>query len=289
MNNSDCTAFLQWALPQINLRWPGFRKVRNQVCKRLARRMRELQLADFAAYRARLETDPSEWRIVDACCHITISRFFRDRGVFEVLRRRVLPEIASSAQAEARAARIWSAGCASGEEPYTLRILWDLEVASARPGVALEIVATDIDEAMLARARVGCFAPTSLRELPPSLVSQAFDRRGNAFCVKSHFRGGIDFLNQDLRLEAPAGPFDLALCRYVAFTYFAPPLQEKTLACIVARLRPGGYLAIGTHERLPDGGAGLSPVAGAPQIFRKSAAAGSPMPTAVGSAAAHHR
>ena len=91
MNDTDCTAFLQWALPQINLRWPGFRKVRNQVCKRLMRRMRDLQLADFAAYRVRLEADPTEWRIVDECCHITISRFFRDRGVFEVLRRRVLP------------------------------------------------------------------------------------------------------------------------------------------------------------------------------------------------------
>ena len=74
-------------------------------------------------------------------------------------------------------------------------------------------------------------------------------------------------------MEAAFGSFDLALCRYVAFTYFAPPLQEKTLARIVARLRPGGYLAIGTHERPPDGGAGLSPVARAPQIFRKSAAA----------------
>jgi chemotaxis protein methyltransferase CheR len=272
VNVSDCTAFLQWALPQMNLRWPGFRKVRYQVCKRLARRIRELQLADFAAYRARLQADPSEWRIVDACCHITISRFFRDRGVFEVLRRCVLPQIASCAQAEARAARIWSAGCASGEEPYTLRILWDLEVASARPGVALEIVATDIDKAMIARARAGCFTPTSLRELPSRLLSQAFDRRGTSFCVKPRFRCGIDFLHQDLRLEAPVGPFDLVLCRYVAFTYFAPPLQEKTLARIVAQLRPGGYLTIGTHERLLDGGAGLSPVVRAPQIFRKSAA-----------------
>ena len=87
MNDPDCTAFLQWALPQINLRWPGFRKVRRQVCKRLKRRMHDLQLADFAAYRARLEDDRTEWEVVDRCCHITISRFFRDRGVFEALRK----------------------------------------------------------------------------------------------------------------------------------------------------------------------------------------------------------
>jgi chemotaxis protein methyltransferase CheR len=273
VNDTDCTAFLQWALPQINLRWPGFRKVRNQVCKRLMRRMRDLQLADFAAYRVRLEADPTEWGIVDECCHITISRFFRDRSVFDVLRRCVLPEIASRAEREVRDARIWSAGCASGEEPYTLRILWDIEVAESCPGVSLVIVATDIDEAMLTRARQGCFAATSLRELPPHLVSQAFDRRGHSFCVKPRYRHGIDFLHQDLRSEAPAGLFDFILCRNVAFTYFARPLQDRVLGRIMERLLPNGYLAIGTHEQLPGDGAALTPLVGAPQIFLKRAAA----------------
>ena len=96
MDNRDCTTFLQWALPQRNLCWPGFRKVRRQVCKRLTRRIRELGLDDLAAYRRRLEAEPAEWRAFDECCHITISRFFRDRGVFEVLRKRVLPDIATS-------------------------------------------------------------------------------------------------------------------------------------------------------------------------------------------------
>ena len=222
MNDPDCTAFLQWALPQINLRWPGFRKVRRQVCKRLKRRMHDLQLADFAAYRARLENDPTEWEVVDRCCHITISRFFRDRGVFEALRRRVLPDIAARAKQEGRAAQIWSAGCAAGEEPYTLRILWDVEIASLCPDVPLIIVATDIDEIMLARAQEGCFAATSLRELPPHLIGQAFDRVGSRFCVKPRHRDGIRFLHQDIRSEAPTASFDLVLCRYLAFTYFAP-------------------------------------------------------------------
>jgi chemotaxis protein methyltransferase CheR len=258
-------------LPQIDLRWPGFRKVRKQVCKRFARRIRDLQLSGFAAYRARLETDPTEWQIVDECCHITISRFFRDRGVFEFLRSRVLPEIASRAEQEARNACIWSAGCASGEEPYTLRILWDVEIVRACPGASLAIVATDIDEMMLNRAREGCFAATSLRELPLHLVSEAFDRRGQSLCVKPRFRRGIDFLHQDLRAETPAGRFDLILCRYVAFTYFAPPLQERVLGRMTEKLLPGGYLAIGTHEGFSDDGTALTPVAGTPQIFRKKA------------------
>lgn len=272
VNNTDCTAFLQWALPQLSLRWPGFRKVRRQVCKRLKRRMSDLGIADFTAYQARLEADRTEWRVLDECCHITISRFFRDRGVFEALRRRVLPGIAARAKREGRDVRIWSAGCASGEEPYTLKILWELEVASLFPGVSLAITATDVDTAMLTRARDGCFNAASLHELPPHLVSQAFDQVGPHFCVKPQHREAIEFLYQDLRLETPTSVFDLILCRYVAFTYFAPPLQRQVLARIVDRLLPNGYLVIGTHERLPDDVPELAPVTGAPQIFKKKAA-----------------
>lgn len=269
MNDTDCTVFLQWALPQLDLRWPGFRKVRRQVCKRLMRRMSDLRIADFAAYRARLEADPTEWRVLDECCHITISRFFRDRGVFEVLRARVLPAIAVRAKREGREARIWSAGCASGEEPYTLKILWDLEVARSCPGIALSLVATDVDVTVLARAREGCFEATSLHELPLHLIEQAFDRIGPRFCVKPQHREGISFIAQDLRIEAPTRLFDLILCRYVAFTYFAPQLQERVLARLVDQLLPNGYLAIGTHEWLPAQVASLTPLAGIPQIFEK--------------------
>jgi chemotaxis methyl-accepting protein methylase len=153
----DCIALLQWALPQLELQWSGFRKVRRQVCKRLKRRITELQLDNFAAYRARLAVNPAEWIIFDQCCHITISRFFRDKGLFETVRRRLLPEIAVRAKREQRDARIWSAGCASGEEPYSLKILWDLEIADLFPEVSVSIIATDIDNTMLVRGTGGMF------------------------------------------------------------------------------------------------------------------------------------
>ena len=98
MRDADCVAFLQWALPRLNLRWKGFRKVHGQVCKRLKRRMKALGLADIAAYRARLEINPGEWAVFDRMCHITISRFFRDSRTFEALAMRVLPEIGEPKQ-----------------------------------------------------------------------------------------------------------------------------------------------------------------------------------------------
>ncbi len=270
MSDTECTAFLQWALPQLNLRWAGFRKVRHQVCKRLKRRMSELHAADLAAYRARLEADPAEWRVLDECCYITISRFFREKRVFEVLRACVLPEIAARAQREGRTARVWSAGCASGEEPYTLKILWDLEVASSFPGVPLSIIATDAEAAMLARAHKAYIGAASLHEFPPALIEQAFNRAGQLYCVKPQHCKGIEFLHQDLRSEAPAGLFDLILCRYVAFTYFVQPLQEQVLLRLLDRLSPDGYLAIGGDERLPSDCAALVPLSRAPQIFKKT-------------------
>ena len=269
MNDTDCTAFLQWALPQLELRWPGFRKVRRQVCKRLKQRMRDLGLDNYSAYRVRLEADPSEWQIFDECCHITISRFFRDRGIFEFVRRQVLPDIAARAKREGRDAQVWSAGCASGEEPYTLKILWDVEVASAYPGVSLSIIASDVDKAMLTRAREGYFERTSLHELPPPLIEQAFDRLGLQYCVKPEHREGIEFLDQDLRTEMPPRIFDLILCRFVAFTYFAVPLQRKVLASMLERLRPQGYLVIGSHEQLPSDVTELAALDSTPQIFQK--------------------
>ena len=270
MSDVDCVAFLQWALPRLDMRWAGFGKVRGQVCKRIKRRMKQLGLEGFSAYRERLEAEPQEWRVLDGLCHITISRFFRDRGVFETVQRLLLPAIARNAQRDGREARCWSAGCASGEEPYTVKILWDLAIECSFPWVPLSIVATDVDEIMLERARQGCFEPASLHELPPHFITEAFARIGDRFCVRPRHRKGIRFLLQDLRSELPSGLFDLVLCRNVAFTYFAPPLQKQVFRQILERLRPGGYFAIGKHERLPEDLPQLVPIDGTQQIFQFS-------------------
>jgi chemotaxis protein methyltransferase CheR len=252
MRDADCTAFLQWALPQLGMYWPGFRKVRHQVCKRLSRRISAIGLNGFAAYRKRLQADPPEWQVLDRCCHITISSFFRDRCMFDCLRTRVLPLIAERARLERRHARCWCAGCACGEEPYSLKILWDLSISSTCPGVGLSVIATDIDAALLGRARNGCYGGSSLREVPRELVARAFEQTGSRFRIRPQYREGVTFLNQDLRSEAPPDRFDIILCRNLAFTYFAPRLRSNTLAIIAERLAPNGFLVVGAREQLED-------------------------------------
>jgi chemotaxis protein methyltransferase CheR len=269
LSGGECVDLLQWALPILGLRWRGFRRVRRQVCKRVGRRIADLGLADAGAYRERLAADPAERRVLDGLCRITISRFYRDRAVFDRLGDQVLPKLATLARRRGEATlRCWSAGCASGEEPYTLAIVFRLAVAPHFPGLGLRIVASDVDGAVLARARRGCYARATLRELPAGWRERAFAARGAESCLRPEFRAGVEFRRQDLRERMPEGPFHLVLCRNLAFTYFDEAVQRDVLARLVRRLAPGGFLVVGMRESPPGEQAGLAPAGGRLPIYR---------------------
>jgi chemotaxis protein methyltransferase CheR len=257
-----CVAFLQWALPRLHLRWAGYRKVRRQVCRRLARRLAELGLPDLDAYRARLEADPGEWAALAALTPITISRFARDRAVFDALEREVVPALARAAREAGRERlRAWSAGCASGEEAYTLALLWP----------AMDVLATDVHPAVLERARRAAFQDSSLPELTPAERERGFARRGDEHVVRPEVAARVTVAAHDLCDPPPPGPFDLVLCRNVAFTYLAPARQRAVLGGLAAALRPGGALVIGLHEALPrDRAPGFEPWPGARGAYRRA-------------------
>ncbi len=259
MKDTACVDFLQWALPQLRLRWPGFRKVRRQVCKRIDRRYRELGLPDVATYRAYLETHPEEWLILDSLCRISISRFYRDRGVFDSLRRVILPALAELALSRGDPElRCWGIGCASGEEVYTLNLIWHLELQPRFPALTGHIVATDVDQQLLQRAQAGCYPASSLKELPSGWRETAFVEMGEEYCLRDGFKAGVDFYCQDIRVGQPEESFHLILCRNSVLTYFEETLQQQVLNRIVQQLLPGGALVIGKTERLPEEEFGLS-------------------------------
>lgn len=253
MNDRECVGFLQWALPRLRMRWPGFRKVRGQVCKRLRRRLGELGLTDTGEYRVYLEEHPEEWETFDRLCVVTIARFHRDRQVFRYLREGVLAELAERAAAAGRPLRCWSVGCASGEEPYTLSLIWQLDLRDRFPNTDLKMLATDTHPELLERARTGRFAGSSLRGLEPEWVEAAFDPSEGDFLLRPQYRAGVEFLLSDIRREIQPGLFDLILCRNLAFTYFEHDLQREILEGLTGVLVPGGVLVIGSHETLPEG------------------------------------
>lgn len=260
------------------MRWKGFRKVRQQVAKRVSRRIRALNLGDPAEYRAFLEGHPEEWEILDACCRVTISRFFRDREFWSTMQTRLLPELARrSEEAGQDILRVWSAGCCSGEEPFTISILWRMaresgpSLAETHPGLELRILATDLDPVVLERAREGLYPSGSLKDVPVSWVSTAFQETDGGFLLRNHYREGVSLSLGDIRTIMPEGPFHLIACRNLAFTYFEEDLQAEVLSALLQRLEAGGGLVIGGHEALPGGPWPLvQPVPGLP-IFEKTA------------------
>ena len=121
MEDSECVRFLQQTLPQLRMRWAGFRKVRKQVCKRIQRRLNELGLADIDAYRDFLRNQADEWPTLEFCCRVTVSRFYRDRSVLAHIGEDVLPALAESAvNAGENRLSAWSAGCAMGGRTTTM-------------------------------------------------------------------------------------------------------------------------------------------------------------------------
>ena len=270
MQDEQCVRFLLWALPQLRMRWPGFRKVRRQVCKRLDRRLRDLNLSGVEEYQAYLEVHADEWQHLDPLCRITISRFYRDQDVFAVVAQEVLPELVTGARERGDTAlRIWSAGCGSGEEPYTLAALWAIELQSRFPEMTLDIVATDVDPTMLRRAHNARYGFGSVKDIPESWRDRVFTRKDDTYCLKPEYRRDITFLEQDIRRQRPAGRFDLVLCRNLVFTYFDEALQLELLRIIAGAMHDSAALVIGVHEHLPEGEQGLSIWFDKQRIYRK--------------------
>jgi chemotaxis protein methyltransferase CheR len=269
VKDSECVALLQWALPHLGLRWRGFRKVRGQVCKRLDRRMRALGIREATAYKAYLDRHADEWHVLDGLCTISISRFYRDHRVFDALGDTVLPMLAAQAMTRTETTvQCWSAGCASGEEAYTLSLIWNQRIRLQYPHVALAVVATDVDATLLDRARVACYSRSSLRELPPAWIDAAFVRQDEEYRLRDPWRSCVEFRLQDIRTDQPEGPFDLVLCRNVAFTYFDELEQRRIVSRVAERMTAGGFLVVGRHESLPSE-AQFLPYATALGIYRR--------------------
>lgn len=303
--DSECVPFLQWCLPILGYRWDGFKKVRRQVCRRISRRFQELGLSDFASYQKYLEDripdagvlrtfqkgqiagmaksfgkpdtiaagipehPENEWAVLDEMCHVTISRFYRNKGVFETIQDEILPEIINRAISKGRdEVRIWSAGCCSGEEPYTLNILillWLRHFSGSKEHFPhVNIIATEKHGYLLERAKEAVYSYSSIKDLPEETRVEAFAEENGRFRLMEEYRENVDFRLQDIRKEIPEGTFDLILCRNLVFTYFAEDFQREFLDTIRRILCPGGRLIIGAHEKLP----GNIAVEGIKSIYR---------------------
>lgn len=240
--------FLRDTLTPMGLEWRLFR--RKSIRRRILARMQELHIVSFGHYTRRLGESSEERARFRALMSVTSSRFFRDRELFQALRNQVLPECADRCLPHGKL-EVWSAGCAGGEEPYSLAILWQAYF-STMP-VKLRILATDVDPYCLERGRRAEYAPGSLKEVPSELKGTYFQPLGQSFRVRHEIQEMVEFRAHDLMTESIPGRFSLVLCRNMAFTYFLPSLHAGIVQKLHSSLEPGGFLVIGEKERLPAG------------------------------------
>jgi chemotaxis protein methyltransferase CheR len=245
--------------------------------RRLAARMSRVGDSSVADYFERLQGDPEEYdRLIEAVA-INVSSLFRDPLVFEILAGEVLPEIIDRKQRTGqREVRAWSAGCAQGEEAYSIAILLDQALSGESPPWTTMIFGTDIDAEALEAARKAVYLKESLASARLEIVDRYFREEGGRFALLPSLRQSVHFSRDDLLSssfdspqESVFGTFDIVMCRNVLI-YFSRQVQERVLQRLFVTLAAGGYLVLGSSESLTPGiEAALQPVNGRSRIYRK--------------------
>lgn len=235
-----------------------------QMHRRLTALMSRLQIKDFTAYAKLLESDADRRQEFKDYVTINVSEFFRDSDRFKELEKRVLPELLSGNAA----VRIWSAGCSIGAEPYSMAML----LRELGPGRNHTILATDIDQTILDRARAGRgYLASDIRNVGAERIAKWFVKEADGkYSVAPGARGVIRFEKHDLlRDRYPSGPFDLIACRNVVI-YFTEEAKERIYQGFASALRPGGILFVGgTEAIMRPQGFGLQVMG--PGLYRRNA------------------
>jgi chemotaxis protein methyltransferase CheR len=244
--------FLRTTLPHLGLRWRRFRS--KSIRKRIIGRLNELGLHSFSQYQSYiLEKEEERW-FLTGLLTVTISRFWRNASLFEALANTWLPAVLSR-MPENEPLRIWSAGCASGEEPYSLLILW-LE-SFAGSGRELRLLASDSDSHCLERAQQARYPASSFREMPLHLRQEYCTNEKGTFSLRKDLSQRIEWFQHNLIWEPPPLNNHLIFCRNSVYTYFTDSLQQEVTRRFHQAIAPKGLLVVGRKDRLPQGTEGF--------------------------------
>lgn len=251
------------------LSFKGYKKVRKGVKKRLVRQIQELGCSKVYEYILRMKKDAGLRHDCRLALTVSISRFFRDRTLWKILGSKVLPCMAKN---HPGIIRVWSAGCARGEEAYSLKIAWEKMEKVRRGHPGLTLLATDLNAHYLAEAQNGVYGRTSLKEVEEEDRKAFFDVRknGRQFVVKPFLKTDIVWQVMDLCSTLPDRSFDLIFLRNNVLTYLDESSKALVFQRIVDKLEPGGILVKGAHETIPQTGGILTPAFDHPHLFQKN-------------------
>jgi chemotaxis methyl-accepting protein methylase len=254
-------------LDRFGYSWAGYYRVRKGVKKRLARRMHEIRCRNIEEYIEAIEEKREERIQFERLMTVAISRFFRDRKLWQIMQGRLLPLLIKNTS---HVIKVWSAGCASGEEIYSFKIILE-DSRKSYPNISdLYILATDMIPEYLERAKAAVYPRSSMREVPEVIRSTYFETiaRGR-YVLRSWVRDGIVWQVHNLLSNSPGNAFDLIFLRNSLLTYYVDEFKIPAITRVVDSLASGGFLIIGSHESMPINVVDLKPWEESTFIFRK--------------------
>jgi chemotaxis protein methyltransferase CheR len=216
--------------------------------RRLAVRLRSCKLQSYRDYADQLRTDPGEYPKLFDALTINVTKFYRNPETYQAVAERVLPIITAGWNQKAPLL-FWSAGCSSGEEPYSIAIMWtEFKRRRGLDGQAT-VAATDIDRLSLEKAQAGVYEWGSLDEMPRELVERHFTKDGSKYTVMPEIRKLVKYQRAELLEPSPFRQVDMIFCRNVLI-YFNRASQETVFKQFLQSLKPGGFLVLGKVETM---------------------------------------
>ena len=247
---------------------------RSSLARRIRKRMHEAGAADYVDYRDRLESSAEEFGLLFNTILINVTGFFRDTETWTFLQREVMPELLAGIDRE-REIRVWSAGCASGEEAYSLAMAFSEALGVEETAKRVKIYGTDVDEDALRDARVGLYSAKALEALSPELKEKYFEQNGTVFSFRPDLRRRVIFGRHDITRDAPISRLDLLVCRNTLM-YFNVETQAQVIDRLHFALRENAYLFLGKAEMLLSDGERFEVVSMRQRIFRRRPGAAIP-------------
>jgi two-component system CheB/CheR fusion protein len=240
---------------------------RSTLARRIRKRMAEVGATGFVDYRDHLESTAEEFGHLFNTILINVTGFFRDAETWTFLQREIMPDLVANAE-RSREIRVWSAGCASGEEAYSLAIAFAEALGIDECAKRVKIYGTDVDEDALRDARVGIYPAKTLESLPPELKDRYFEQNGTQFAFRPDLRRRVIFGRHDITRDAPISRLDLLVCRNTLM-YFNVETQAQVIDRFHFALREGGCLFLGKAEMLLSDGERFEVVSMRQRFFRR--------------------
>ncbi len=243
---------------------------RSTMLRRIQRRMQVIGAADAVAYLKLLREKPDEAELLFRDLLINVTCFFRDSEAFDYLRREVIPELLRDKGA-GDTIRIWTPGCSSGEESYSIAILISEALARLRTRPTIQIFATDIDEQMLQKARSASYPQGAVKEVPPELLDRYFFAQDDNYALVQSIRDMVRVSNHNLIKDPPFSRVDMIVCRNLLI-YFNASLQQRLIPVFHYSLRNKGWLFLGSAENIASRNDLFEPADAAARVYRRRGA-----------------